>query len=367
MPIINPLLAAIKAGTAPKLVKVAAARGALPIPPDILLEAQVILAREEDQDIRNAALQGISSISETDVLTVLENRDIPAEVLGFCAEFFLHRPAVVEKIILNPSTPHSAFIFLSPKVSQSLADLVINNQVRLIECPEIIRALRMNGQLTPGSRKRLEEIEHDFLSDAPPAQPSEGQSHRPATQPADALAAMAVDEVASALSRDDLEALIREEDTVPSPEQADFIKEKAKAEPERVTIYQRIASLPVSEKIKLALIGNREERSLLIRDSNRLVATSVLASPKITDSEAELISQMRNVSDEVLRLVGGNKEWRKNYRIALNLVKNPRTPLRIVLPLLGRLNGTDLKLLEKDRTTRDAVRQQLRRLLSRQQ
>ena len=82
----------------------------------------------------------------------------------------------------------------------------------------------------------------------------------------------------------------------------------------------------MSGKVKVALLGKREERGLLIRDSNRLVAVAVMCSPKLTESEGEIFSQLRSVPDEVLRLIGTSQIFTKNYRICLNLIKNPRLP-----------------------------------------
>ena len=49
--------------------------------------------------------------------------------------------------------------------------------------------------------------------------------------------------------------------------------------------------------------GDREARSILIRDSNELCATAVINNPRITDQEVENIAAMRTVADEVLRLI----------------------------------------------------------------
>src|SRR3712207_8024223 len=70
--------------------------------------------------------------------------------------------------------------------------------------------------------------------------------------------------------------------------------------------------------------GDREARAILIRDSNRTVATAVVHNPKITDQEVESIASMRTVSDEVLRLISMNRAWARAYPIIHNLARNPR-------------------------------------------
>jgi len=111
-----------------------------------------------------------------------------------------------------------------------------------------------------------------------------------------------------------------------------------------------------SEKIKTALTGNMEERFVLIRDSNKLVARAVLGSPKLSDQEVESFASMKNVTEEVLRLISMNKKFMKNYKVGLQLINNPRTPLDVGLTLLNRLNDRDLKNLMLNKNVAETLR-----------
>ena len=351
----NPILEAVKAGNAPKMVKLAAAKGALPLPADAMLELQAILAGDTDTQVQQAARGSLQGYQDADVIAVLEHKDVAPSLLHFCAGFYNSRVHVLEKIVTNPATENRTFVLVAPVLPRELIDLVITNQVRLIEAPEILYGLRQNGNLTPGNLQRLAEIEVEFLRGVPssPAAP-----------------ATAVAEAAYAMEAPPPSGLTEEEEeraTVPSPEALEFIEETAQGDSDKATTLQKLASLPVSGKIKAALLGNREVRSLLIRDSNRLVSVSVLCSPKITDTEIELFSQLRNVSDDVLRRIGANREWTQNYKVAANLIRNPRAPLTIVLRLMPRMNLSDLKKLEKDKSIPDAVRQSAKRLSDQRQ
>jgi hypothetical protein len=133
-------------------------------------------------------------------------------------------------------------------------------------------------------------------------------------------------------------------------------------EPQRKGTAQRLASLPVSERIKVAMQGTREERSVLIRDSNRLVSAAVLSSPKLTESEVEAIARMANVSDEVLRIVGTTRSWIKNYNVIAALARNAKTPIAISLNLLNRLGERDVKMLASDRNIPEPIRVAARKL-----
>ena len=125
-----------------------------------------------------------------------------------------------------------------------------------------------------------------------------------------------------------------------------------------------LSSLSVMERIKVAMHGTREQRTVLVRDANRLVAAAVLTSPKLTESEIETFARASNVSDEVLRVIGTNRGWVKSNAIASALVKNPKTPPAISLPLVGRLTERDLKLLVVDRNVPEGLRVAARKLVA---
>lgn len=118
----------------------------------------------------------------------------------------------------------------------------------------------------------------------------------------------------------------------------------------------RVSSLSVMERMKLAMRGTREQRAVLVRDPNRLVASAVLSSPKLTESEVEQISKMANVSEDVLRVIGTNRGWTKNYGVVAGLVRNPKTPVAISLTLLQRVNDRDVKMLAIDRNIPEPLR-----------
>lgn len=117
-----------------------------------------------------------------------------------------------------------------------------------------------------------------------------------------------------------------------------------------------LSSLPVLERIKIAMKGTREQRATLVRDSNKLVAAAVLSSPKLTDAEVEQFTKMGNVSEDVLRIIGHNRAWLKNYGVILGLCKHPKTPPAVSMQLVARLTEKDQKLLMIDRNIPEGLR-----------
>lgn len=125
-----------------------------------------------------------------------------------------------------------------------------------------------------------------------------------------------------------------------------------------------LSSLPVLERMKLAMKGTREQRAQLVRDSNKLVSAAVLSSPKLTESEVEAFTKMGNVSEDVLRIIGMNRSWTKNYGVVAGLCRNPKTPPGMSMHMLHRLNERDLKMLSIDRNVPEALRQLSKKILA---
>jgi hypothetical protein len=133
-------------------------------------------------------------------------------------------------------------------------------------------------------------------------------------------------------------------------------------EPDRRGAAQRLAMLTVADRMKLAMLGSREERQVLVRDPNRLVSSAVLCSPKLTESEVECIARMTNVSGDVLRAVGTNRLWLKNYAVVAALTRNAKTPIAVALTLVNRLMERDIKFLSTDRNIPEPVRLAARKI-----
>ena len=115
------------------------------------------------------------------------------------------------------------------------------------------------------------------------------------------------------------------------------------------SLFQKIQDMTVSEKLDLARKTSKEGRSILIRDSNKLIQLAVVNSPKITESEILAIASSKQVNDEVLKEIAMNREWLRNYQIRLALVNNPKTPLSIAMAQISYLNQRDLGLLSKSK------------------
>jgi hypothetical protein len=175
--------------------------------------------------------------------------------------------------------------------------------------------------------------------------------------------------VASFLARRDVPQPMRDffaargigaDDASPAPDAEDAPLLDAPAEgdapAEKEADPKILSTLPVIDRMKLAMRGSREQRGQLIRDANKLVAAAVLSSPKLTDAEVEAFARMANLSEDVIRIIAVNRAWVKNYNIVSALTRNPKTPPALAMGFLQRLNERDLKRLAIDRNVAEPVR-----------
>ena len=140
--------------------------------------------------------------------------------------------------------------------------------------------------------------------------------------------------------------------------------EGATEEQKTRTFQERLASMTVPEKVKCATKGTREMRSILIRDPNKLVSAAVLSSPKLSDSEVENFAKLANVSEDILRTIGMNRGWTKNYSVIAALSKNPKTPLAVSMRFVQRLNDRDLKMIALDRNLQEPLKLAVRKRIT---
>jgi hypothetical protein len=331
------IVKSLQDGSAPKNVRILAARGLAPLPPREMLDVLVCLARDADTQIASQATHTLKNLPEDEVLNQLQARDCNARVLEYFASAGTS-DTILEAIALNPSTPGSVVAQMALTSPASLLETILYNRVRLIECPEILQNVKSNPYNTGEIRRLVQEIELEFFS-------AKKQQYK---------VEETAEDVAPAAETVDLEA---------EPVPQDLSLEGLPLDPEarESALLECLAKMTVRQKIWQALHGTREVRAILIRDPNRQIARSVLQSPKLSEGEVGAFAAMRTVSDEILRRIGNSREWTRNYTVVHNLVKNPKTPPLISQRLLCRLQSKDLMLLARDKAIPEAVRRNAQR------
>lgn len=386
----NPVVKAVIAGTAPQPARIAASRGILPLSQTDLLEILVHLAKDEDLELATNAQSTLGNQENESIMSVLESKETAPAILSYFAElenapFELHQATLA-----NPQTPDSAILKLARQTKKGeLLEIVSFNQQRLIRVPAIIDAIIANPFRTIEAERRAAETKREFF-----------EKERGVQQIADELRARGQDaaaELFEASETNDLSIedaiLIASYIEVPdaevddswlsleyieefyeeSPEEREAIVNKIlgdiqtdgdEVSTERISIISKILKMTMKDRVKLAMKGDREARTILIRDPNRIVSQAVVNNPRITEQEIEKIAAMRVVPEDVLRQISINRAWARNYSVMHNLARNPRTPLGNVVSILTRLQLRDLDAISKNRNVSEAVRKQALRLVS---
>jgi regulator of extracellular matrix RemA (YlzA/DUF370 family) len=385
----NPAVRAIIEGAAPQQARLAAASGLLPLPQSDLLEVLVALREADDAEIAAAAKETLTEQAAEDFLSAAKSPETAPAVLDYLALSPSDGREIHEAVILNNRTSDEAIAALAAATSDSsLLDLIATNQQRLVRFPKIIDAILANSDRSGEAERRARETRQEFFEKERGAQQiaqelrSRGNSAAAEFfESADLTGGLTVEDawiIAQHIEVSDdeldnswLPTERYEELKVETQEElaANFKRavesertELGELPPERIALIRRVMFMNARDRMKLAMKGDREARSILIRDSNRVVATAVIHNPRVTDQEVENIAAMRTVADEVLRLIALNRSWARSYPIIHNLVRNPRTPVPTVFGTLPRIRTKDLKNLTQNRNVSEAVRRQAQRL-----
>jgi hypothetical protein len=369
-------------------VKLAAARGLLPLSNEELVETLVALNADVDADVRAAAAGTLATVNPTVLSRLAAQPDTPTDVLGFLC-FWPHAPReLIERVVFNRSTPDAALARLAAHTRDStLIEAISLKQQSLIRCPEIIDAILTNPARAFEAERRAREVREEFFEKQFGAQMIAGEQ-RAQTEAAKKAASVARETVSIGGIEDLIRLGLIEENvddrliaeyeeefgpfdtSFPAPDEQmelqELVHELATEDPpipmERMPVFQRVALMSVKERVMLAIKGTREARMILVRDPNRIVAGAVLRNPKLTDSEVESIASIRTVPEDVLRQIGQNRTWNRSYVVMHNLVRNPRTPIAISLGFINRVQTRDLRVMSQNKNIPDVIRQTAYRL-----
>jgi hypothetical protein len=334
---------------APVPLRMMAAKTLVPLNPSDMLGALYMLTYDAEQGVRDAAAKSAAGLPDKILGSALRDEGVQAPVLGWFLGLLKEKDTYAEMLVLNSTTPDEAVADVAATCSAKLAEIIGQNQLRLLRHEDVIRKLCSN----PHAGQALIDSVSDFavrsgvvLADVPQMQAARVRLFGPQAVTAPPDPGPTAEQVLQDFKED-----AQDENAAPM--------EEAK----RQNLTQRIMKMSIAEKIKLATLGNKEARTLLLRDSNKLVCTAVIRSPRITDGEVLACALNRAANEEVLRIIYGNREWTKNQKIKLALVKNPKIPLTVVMKFLNTLRDGELKDLARDRNVPAGVAQFAKKLM----
>jgi len=334
---------------APRETRLMAARGALPLPAIELATVLFALTHDPDAEVKSTARASLESLPPTITNTVLSGPTHPA-VLSFFAESRKSDPEQLAMIALNPATDDETIAKLAAMPHKKVVDIISNNQQRMLRAPEIVDALGTN----PMTGRAIIERILNFIGASEVAENLDGRRDDATITDQEAEAAL------RAVLGDEMGAYAK--DLV--KETATEVTEEHLQELMKGNLFQAVQQMTVFQKIQIGRMGNKEARSLLVRDRNKLVAVSVATSPKITESEIVTIAQSRNVCDEVYRVIAMNRDWTRNYQVKQALAANPKCPQAMAMKFVNYLQDKDLRTLMRSRDVPRVISTHARRILS---
>jgi hypothetical protein len=339
----------IASGMYPRDVVATIARGFLPLAEEDLIAVIVWLTGHADSEIARLAEATLYEMQTRSVHAFAASETVPVESLVRLTQVS-HDPLVLEALIRNRAVPDEAIAELAKAADARVQEVIVINQARILRAPFILDALLENPGLSPDARRRVAETREEFFEKrARAAAGSEVSAAEPAEGEDEELADLPLDAIADLLER----AKGEEGATAPTP----ALPASELKDPKKESIWSRIRLMSVAEKVQLAFKGDRTTRLILVRERNKLICAAVMRNPRMSEQEVESIAGMRNVEDEVLRLISMRRDWMSKYAILITLARNPKTPLGVVLPLINRLTLRDLKGLKDDKGVQQVVRE----------
>jgi hypothetical protein len=342
-----------------------AAKGMAPgLKPGDALTVVALLSESADADVATAARATLEKLPSPLLNGALAG-DLPPGVLALIAPRYATNLQVMEKLLAHPAIPPQAVVAAAAVASEAVAELVATNEQRLLQNPEIIEKLYLNKSTRMSTADRILELavrnNVELHGIAAYKEAAQAIGMELIAEPSDEPTPddVAFKEVEAAAAQVDLDP--ETEDTHELDEETGQEKPKEKVE----KVAQKFGDLTISQKIRQATIGDATARGLALRDSNRLVSSAAIKSPKIQENEVVRAAANRSSSEDVLRIIATSQEWAKSHQIKLNLVQNPRTPFTFASKLIGHLREGELKQLAKSKNVSGAVataaRQQLLR------
>jgi hypothetical protein len=325
---------------APLEARKMAARGALPLEPIELATVLFVLANDPEAEVKDTASRSLETLPDHVSSVVLGGAAHPA-LLSFLAQVHKEREASCEALALNAATDDRTIAFLATLPHSRVVDIISHNQERMMRHEGIVEALGAN----PLTGRAVIDRILSFLGIAERDTVEENEEGLDEAEAQAALLEMLGEDMGDVARLLAAESEVEDEDVQGS-------------------LYAIVQKMSVMQKIKLARLGGKEARALLVKDRNRIVASSVLASPKLSETEVIAFAQSRSIGEELLRIISFNKDWTKNYQIKLALASNPKTPTPQAVKFLNYLQDKDLRSLMKSKDVPTNISSHARRILT---
>lgn len=316
---------------APRDAQLAAARGALPLAGKDLLTVLFFLCRSSDAEIKKSAVKTLRELPETILSPLCKDESLHPQLLELMVRARMADGDLMGAVIMHPAVTVKTLLYLAQNAGADVLERLAGHQNMLYENPEIVEAIIANPAAEKALKFRLGwQTPEKITKQKPPQEGSEGDKE--------------TDE--DGRSQAEIEALMEEVDH------------------EGMSKYQIAMDLTVSEKIKMGLTGDKEWRSIMMKQSNKLIQGAVMKNPRISDGEVLMVAKAKTSSDDLIRIILLNKDWVKNYEIKKALLAHPKTPPPKALRFVSFLTMKDLKDLAKSKQLTNIMSNAIRKELA---
>ncbi|MBW2504543.1 MAG: hypothetical protein JRE16_08240, partial [Deltaproteobacteria bacterium] len=294
---ISPQVARSVCPVAPREHHLSASQGALDLCSKDLLVTLYLLCHSDDLEIRTQAVATLKKLPKSELKSLAQDTATDPVVLDLLARVKIDDPEVMDSLIKHEKISDRTLLFIAKRGNREALEVLFATHQRLADSDGFLDAIMAN----PHAAERLKRS----IADTDNADVPKGGTQ--------------VDEL---------------------------IKDTSLCNASK---YQIALDLPVTEKIKIGLSGDKEWRSILIKDSNKLVQNAVLKNPRITEAEVLMIAKNKSSSDDLIRQILVNRDWVKLYEIKKALAVHPKTPLPRAMRLISVLSNKDIKDLMRSK------------------
>jgi hypothetical protein len=328
----------------PTPARVMAAKGLVPVKghEQVLMLAQ--LTADEAPEVRDAAKKTLSNLPEGVRRPACEGQ-LPNGVLDVLADLFAQDTEALAILAANSATHDTTVERIARTASEQLAERIAVNEARLLLAPTIIEALYKNRNTRMSTADRLIELaaRNNLDLTGIPAYKDHVEALQGQLIPEPSDEPLPQDQVFNQALLED--SALDEEEIF----EEDKLTGEQKLKKQFKPLSMQVAEMGKAEKIRLAMVGNRAARALLVRDNNRQIAYAAISSPQMTVQEACEIAKSRDVTEEILRYVANKKDWVKSSEVKHNLVFNPKCPVGLSMKFLGFMRVDELRNLARSR------------------
>jgi len=336
----NPLVKKIIEGDAKEDLIHLLLQRELPFTEEEYLESLVYVLRLNDESLKNKAFSRLKEISDSVKATYIEKAEADHRVAYFIIQEALNQKnlSTVSIAVRNQALPYEFLLKIAEKGDSSMLEVLLDNQIKLIAYPEILDEMEKNPEVTPFIKGKTKEIREFYLENPE------------------------VEEIQEEAVMEDVKEILtltmeKEKKTEGDGEEDELVAlDLQEVEKKAKTTLQEINALSISDRIRLAITGERTQRMILVKDPNKMVALAVLESPKISMDEIALLARNKSLPSELIAKISKKRDWTKNYIIIHELVQNPKTPVKDALSFIKKLYLKDLQTISRDKNINPVVR-----------